>query len=624
MMGSRFIYDIESNGLLDTISIVHCMVLRDLDTHEVSSYVNSKYTSQYPSLEEGLEKLAAADFRVAQNGVEFDDVALKRFYPKFTTIKTDFDTQVISRAVYTNLKDNDFRLVKRGMMPGYLLQKPHSLEAWGYRLGVHKGDYNGGWETWSQEMHDYCIQDTLVTEALYNRLKTHNPMLLETEMAVAHWLRNQKENGFPFDIEKAQALYNTLLPERMKIEHDLRKLFAPWYVGGKEKSMKKSMNRKCINMPNGEGKETLTSGAMFTPIKLTEFNPSSRDHIAHVFQANGWKPQDFTDSGKPTVNDDIIGALPYPEAAAVCTYLLLDKRIGALAEGDGAWMKCVQKDGKIHGSVNQTGAPTHRAAHSKPNMSAVPKVGKPYGLECRSLFTVPPGWKQVGADVSGLELRGLSHYMFPFDGGKYMRLILEGDVHTANLEAGKPYLTIRDMAKTFIYAFLYGAGDWKLGDTCRPLASDEEKSYIGRSLRGKFLKNVPALEELLKRVHLRLTNKQPFKYPSGHEVWPASKHAALNYLIQALGAIICKRWIYYVALECEKRGLVSGWDGDYAALVWSHDELQVAVRETGGRISPQEFGQLMLDCIPLVQADLKLNVPLSGEMKIGNNWAECH
>lgn len=624
MMGSRFIYDIESDGLLDTITQIHCLVLRDLDTHEVFSYVNSKYTSQYPCLEEGLAKLDQADFRAAHNGVEFDDVAVSRFYPQFKNIKTDFDTMVISRAVHTNLKDNDFRLVKRGKMPAECLQRPHSLKAWGYRLGNFKGDYTGGWEKWSQEMHDYCIQDTSTTLSLYNVLKTRNQMLIDTEMAVAHWLNNQKENGVLFDNEAAQALYNTLLPERMKIEHGLRQLFQPWYVGGTEKSMKKSMSRKCINMPNGEGKETITAGAMFTPIKLTEFNPSSRDHIAHVLMAKGWKPQDFTDNGKPTVSDDIIGALPYPEAKELCTYLLLDKRIGAIAEGKQAWLKLVTKEGFIHGSVNQTGTPTHRASHSNPNMTQVPSVQSPYGKECRSLFKVPVGWKLVGADVSGLELRGLGHFLYPFDGGAYAKLILEGDVHTANWKAGSPYLTSRDMAKTYVYATLYGAGAWKIGSICRPHASDEEKALIGKKLHATFLKNVPALAELLKRVHKRVDDKKPFNFVTGHEVWPTGKHSALNYLIQAWGAVICKRWIRNIAVECKRRGLVSGWDGDFAACVFAHDEVQVAVRETGGKISPEEFGKMMIDCIAPIQQELKVSVPLAGEMKVGDNWCQTH
>lgn len=621
-MGRRFIYDIESNGLLDTITQIHCVVLRDLDSKEVLGFVNKKYASKYPSLEEGWALLQSASLRVAHNGVEFDDIAVKKFYPQFN-IQTDVDTMVIARASFTNLRDNDFRLFKRGRLPADCLQKPHSLKAWGYRFGVHKGEYTGGWETWSQEMMDYCIQDTATTEALFRILEKKHPMMIETEMAVAHWLRDQKQNGYLFNMEAAQSLYCTLLPERMEKEHHLKDLFPPWYVPGKTKVQSRTIRYKRAHLP-ADVKETFYTGTEWTPIKRVEFNPGSRDHIAKVFMAKGWKPQDFTDNGKPKVDDDIIGALPYPEAAAVCTYLLLDKRIGALAEGDQAWMKQVGKDGFIHGSVNQTGTPTHRASHSKPNMTQVPKVGNPYGKECRSLFIVPPGWKQVGADVSGLELRGLSHYMFRFDGGIYMKLILEGDVHAANLKAGAPYLASRDNAKTFIYAFLYGAGDWKLGTTCRPHASDEEKSYIGRSLRALFLKNVAALGELIKIVHQRFTDKKPFIYPTGHEVWPVGKHSALNYLIQSLGAIICKRWIYYVSLECKKRGLVSGWNGDYAALVWAHDELQVAVPEKGGHISPEEFGKLMLDCIPLVQADLKLTVPLTGEMKVGNNWAECH
>ncbi len=621
-MGRRFIYDIESNGLLDTITKIHMIVLRDLDSKEVLIFVDQKQSTQYPPIEDGLAMLQAASFKAAHNGVEFDDIAIAMFYPQFK-IQCSLDTMVVARASFTNIKDNDYRLFKRGRLPAECLVKPHTLKAWGYRLGNFKGEYTGGWEALNQDMIDYCVQDTSTTESLLNLLLKRHPMLIETEMEVALWLRDQKINGFPFNHEAAQSLYCTLLPERMQHEHNLKDLFPPWYVAGKTKLQSRTVRYKRAHLPL-DVRETFIGGSEWTPIKRIEFNPSSRDHIAHVFMAKGWKPQDFTPAGKPAVNDDIIGALPYPEAKAVCDYLLLDKRIGALAEGDQAWMKCVAKDGRIHGQVNQTGAPTHRASHSKPNMTAVPKVGNPYGQECRSLFGVPPGWKEVGVDVSGLELRGLSHYMHRFDGGVYMKLILEGDVHTANLIAGKPYLASRDNAKTFIYAFLYGAGDWKLGHICRPLASDEEKSYIGRSLRALFLKNVSALGELIKIVHQRVTDKKSFTYPTGHEVWPVGKHSALNYLIQALGAIICKRWIYYVSLECKRRGLVSGWQGDYAALVWAHDEIQVAVREQGGRITPQEFGEMVLACIPLVQADLKLTVPLSGTMKIGDNWAECH
>lgn len=634
-MGRRLIYDIETDGLLDTVTKIHCIAMKDLDSNEVFSFADHQQTDKYPSLDEGLAMLESADLVVGHNIVEFDDLVIHRFNPTFRSNAEFFDTQVIARAAYTNTRENDFKLFKRGLFPAEFLKKPHSLGAWGARLGNPKGSFAGPWTDWTQDMHDYMLQDISVGEDLYRLLAKKNPVLIETEMAVALYLRSQKQNGFPFDVKAAQALYSTLVPERHRLEQDLLTTFKPWYVGGAPKTQKRTTRYKRAHLPpdvlNEKGKvieagvrETFYEGSQFTPVHQVEFNPASRDHIAHVFMARGWKPQDFTDSGKPEITDDIIGALPYPEAKAVCAYLLLDKRIGALAEGKQAWMGLVTADGFIHGSVNQTGTPTHRASHYHPNMTQVPSVDSPYGVECRSLFIVPPGFKQVGVDVSGLELRGLAHFMNRFDGGAYMKLILEGDVHTANWNAGKPYLSSRPMAKEWMYAFLYGAGDWKLGHICRPLADDQEKAYIGRSLRAQFLKNVPALGELVKIIKQRVKDKKPFNYVTGHEVYPKGEHSALNYLIQSWGALVCKRWIFHVSNAIKSNGLVSGWHGDYASLVWAHDELQNAVRELNGAITPEAFGQMLLSCITPVQDDLKLTVPLEGSMKVGLNWADCH
>lgn len=623
-MGRRLVYDIETDGYLDVLTKVHCIAIRDIDNGEVLSFADHRQTTKYPSNEEGLDILSKADLLIAHNGIGFDHTALEKVYPGYKTRADHFDTMVISRAVFTNLGDNDFKMWRRGKFPSNLLKKPHSLAAWGHRLGDPKDEFDGPWDSWTQTMHDYCIQDTSPCFGLYNVLQQRKvpQMLLETEHELAWYLRDQYRNGFMFNGGAAAELYSILLPKRLELEQALKARFKSWYVGGAVKTPKKTVRYKRPHLAE-DVREIFTEGAAYTPLKRVDFNPSSRDHIAYVFQKRyGWQPQETTDSGKPKVDDDVIGALPYPEAKQVCEYMLLDKRIGALAEGKQAWMKLVTKDGFVHGSVNQTGTPTHRASHSNPNMTQVPKVGNPFGKECRSLFIVPEGWKLVGTDISGLELRVLSHYMARFDSGAYMKIVLEGDVHTENMKAGAPYLTTRDMAKIFIYAFIYGAGDWKLGHTCRPHASDDEKAKIGASLRKQFLKNIPALKEVVKLIDLRLQAKKPFILPTGHEVWPRTKHSALNYLIQSTGAIVCKRWLFHINRETKAMGLVSGWHGDYATNVWAHDETQTAVRDRDGL--PQIYSKLTLDCIPRIQDELKLRCPLTGESKIGLNWADTH
>jgi DNA polymerase I-like protein with 3'-5' exonuclease and polymerase domains len=633
-LGRRLVYDIETNGFLDVLDRVHCLAIRDIDTQEIHSYADRRQTDKYPDITEGLEVLSKADLLVAHNGIGFDDQALRKVYPTYTTRAQHYDTLVLSRAVFTNLADGDFKRFRKGKFPAHLLKKNHSLEAWGYRLGDPKDPFKGPWDTWTQEMHDYCIQDTSPCYGLYNVLQERKvpEMVVETELELAWYLQNQEKNGFPFNEQKAQALYAELLSRRVELEQPLRERFKWWYVGGKVKTPKKTLHYKT--------KPHIYAGSPYTPIKRVEFSPSSRQHIARVFQKEyGWVPQEFTDKGEIKVDDAVIGALPYPEAKPVCEYLLVDKRIGALAEGEKAWLKLVTNDGKIHGYVNQSGTPTHRASHSNPNMTQVAKVctvkgcanetcvnpeagHSAYGFKSRDLFYAPEGWKLVGVDVSGLELRVLAHYMAKFDGGAYMKIVLEGDVHTANWNAGKPYLTTRDMAKTFIYAFIYGAGDWKLGHTCRPLASEDEKVQIGRKLRANFLRNLPALKQVVELIDLRLKEKKPFVLPSGHLVYPKSKHSALNYLIQSTGAVVCKRWLFHLSRELKRDGWAPGWSGHYATNVWAHDEIQAAVRDVDNR--PSLFGNLAVSLIPRVQGDLNLRVPLTGEMKIGQTWADTH
>ena len=258
------------------------------------------------------------------------------------------------------------------------------------------------------------------------------------------------------------------------------------------------------------------------------------------------------------------------------------------------------------------GAITSRASHAYPNIAQVPKVGKSiYGEACRSLFRVPEGWVMLGSDMSGLELRCLSHYMAHWDGGEYGKLVCEGDVHTANQQAAG--LPTRDNAKTFIYAFLYGAGDAKIGSIVKGTAAR------GKKLKEEFLANLPALGKLKQHV-TGAAKRGHLKGLDGRLVHVRSDHAALNTLLQSAGAILCKQWITLIEDELQADGLEHGWKGDYVFLCWVHDEVQIAVRPG----MEKAVGDLCIKMAAQAGIDFDFKCPLTAEYKVGRNWAETH
>ena len=297
-----------------------------------------------------------------------------------------------------------------------------------------------------------------------------------------------------------------------------------------------------------------------------------------------------------------------PEAALLVEYLTLNKRLGQIGNGKQAWLKA-EKNGKLHGRVNPMGAVTSRCTHSNPNMAQVPSVGAPFGEECRALFTVPEGYSLLGADASGLELRCLAHYMSRHDGGKYGLEILEGDIHTANQKAAG--LPERSQAKTFIYGFLYGAGDAKTGSIIGKGAKE------GKAIKKKFLAKTPALAKLREAVNTAVEDKGWIKGLDGRVIPVRYPHAALNTLLQSAGAIICKRWYVEIvkALQANKYT-----EEDVAIVAFIHDEVQIKVRKS----LEDEIGMLVVRAMQETEQYYKFRCKLDAEYKYGRNWADTH
>lgn len=637
-MGGRYVFDLETNDLLDNVTKVHSAVLLDIDTGEILSFTDA--SRDYGSIAEFLSLYQTAEQLIGFNSIKYDHAVIEKLYGIGFERSKAIDVMVLGRLIHPDIKSSDFQRAAlwrkyvettdagdpwQGDIPREFPGKfvgAHSLKAWGYRLGLHKGEYDGGWEHWSPELHEYMLRDAEVTAELYRRFmaKEPSPQSVELEMRTA-WLCAQIErNGFPFDVKKATELYGRLADEREELRRSLVGLFPNW--SERLPDFIPARNNKTKGYVKGEPVERWVEH---------EFNPSSRDHIENRLRAKyDWKPQSFTDSGKATIDDEVLASLPYPEAKQLARSFLLDKRIGQLAEGNQAWLR-LQKNGKIHASYNTNGAVTGRATHSNPNISQVPRVSTEFGRECRELFHAPPGWVLLGADQQGLELRGIASDMAAFDGGELATKVADPDAdpHTDNQRAFG--FGSRDTSKNCLYAICYGGQDPRIGSfviedaqRCKqaiPKLGYKKLSEEGARLRANISKQMPALPKLIDYV-ATAASRGWIKAIDGRIVPIRAPHKALNSRVQSSGAIICKRWGCDWEQALLDRGLKHGWDGDFCFAVWSHDEYQLCVRDDPATIEIVKAEGVRTGR----EAGLpyNFNCPLDVACKQGLNWAETH
>ena len=570
------ILDIEANGLKPTK--VWVVVVKDVNTKEVSILRN-------PTHETLREFLGGVTHIIGHNIIAYDVRVLNQLLGFDSSSVRLTDTLVLSRLFNPSLEGG------------------HSLREWGIRLKLHKGDYDD-WSQLTEEMVDYCVQDVEVTYATYNyltdKLKPFGDQSIELEHKVQEIIAGQIENGWLLDQKQAMDLLGTLYEKKIELESTVRDTFKPLPVFVKEIIPKYKKDGSLSNV----GLKFLGDcidlvGGQFSRIDYPEFNLGSRQQIGKYLQWFGWKPQEFTETGQPIVDEKVLSSVKdIPEAQLIGEYLLVQKRIAQVE----SWMDAVESDGRVHGYVNAIGAVTGRMTHSSPNMAQVPAGYSPYGKECRSCWIVPKGYKLVGCDASGLELRMLAHYM---NDAAYTKEILHGDIHTANQTAAG--LATRDQAKTFIYAFLYGAGDAKIGTITGGSAR------AGRRLKDKFLENTPALASLRDRVGTA-ANRGYLTGLDGRRLWVRSPHAALNTLLQSAGAVVMKKALTILDEYAKIYNIQYKFVGNI------HDEIQAEVRED----QAQQFGWLAVECIKAAGVKLNLRCPLDGDFKIGESWAQTH
>jgi DNA polymerase-1 len=560
------ILDIETDGLLDECTKIHCIVLRDL-VGTVTVFVG-------PTKAE-IEKIFAEHGGLIGHNLQgFDLPVIEKLYGLRYTGSV-VDTLVLSHLLWPDLRERDFN---RKDFPPAMIGR-HSLEAWGYRLGHHKGEFakTTDWKEFSQEMLDYCIRDTEVTARLYAKIDDTPCQLtaIDLEHRFSARIDAMMRRGLSFNRPAAENLTAKLMGQRAEIDAKLAAIFPPFVD---EYETPKTKKRR---------------------VKMTAFNPGSRHHIARALREKyGWVPKEFTETGEPKVDESVLEALPFVEAKPLAERFLIQKRLGQLAEGQQNWIQQVKPDGRIHGYCNHNGTVTGRCTHSGPNMAQVPKEP-----EYRSLFHAPEGWVLVGCDAAALELRLFAHYLARYDNGAYGREVLNGDIHTANQKAAG--LPTRAQAKTFIYALLYGAGDAKMGE----IVGGGEKE--GKAMRAKFMRAIPAYADLLLAVKDTAKRNGSLRGLDGRPIPVRNQHAALNSLLQCAGAVVMKQATVFA---CDRV------QGIAYLVAHVHDEMQFECEAKAAEVVAADLKASIVDA----GVRLNLRIPMAGDAKIGRTWAETH
>jgi DNA polymerase-1 len=546
----KLILDIETDDLDATC--IHVVVCKNIDTGKVRSFKEWE-KNKLQSYLDSTEQL------IMHNGISFDLPVLERLWGISFPYTKVIDTLIISQ-LHNPIRDGG-----------------NSLKNWGDILEFPKMSAPSSFKAYTPRMQLYCERDVAVTEKVYHHLRTAMKGWSRDSVKLEHTVRRlldiQKSNGFYIDREKVQILVAALSDESGELEDHLVEVFEP------------------------------TIKELKTKTNIIPFNPQSRKQIGERLLKRGWKPTQFTEkTGLPVINEATLKGCTIPEVKHIQKYMLLNKRTSQIS----SWVKAINPHtGRVHGNVITIGAVTNRMSHNSPNMAQIPASYSPYGKECRECWTVEDAdnYRLVGVDASGLELRCLAHYI---DDPKYTKEILEGDVHSANQRMAG--LRTRDQAKTFIYAFLYGAGPSKIGSIINKSAG------AGQNLITKFLKAMPKLSHFRERTMIEAEETGMMKGLDGRYFHSKSTHSAVNTLLQGAGAIICKEWLCHMTDYINEKGL------DVKPVANIHDEVQFEVHKKDADSFSLYSKRAMKD----TEDSLNIRCPLDSEAKIGLNWSETH
>lgn len=617
---AKYVGDIEADSL--DPSVVWCMVLRDIDTDEEFIYANGL---NYPPVSEGVKKLQDAEFFVFHNGLWYDVPVLNRLESAKLDPEKCIDTLVVSRL----LNSWDY--------------SRHSLADWGDRLGGEKKKEHGDWSKLTPEMIERCRSDVRLNKGVYDFQKKYIDderlkKAIEIEHRAAIICTEMHYNGFGFDIVKCKELYKTIEDEKNSLDQQIQEAFPPKQILRKTifpvATKDGKINRKDFRwLTDGRSPEEhgYSVGVPVSLYDTIEFNPSSTKQCIERLWEFNWNPVEKTkghilaerdrDYEKLeyfktygwTISEDNLDTLPpdAPSAAKlIVRFILLARRLTTLDE----WIAAYKDETKsIHGEVRAIGTWTHRSSHKNPNTGNIARTTSEFGYEMRSLWGARSGWRQVGCDAEGIQLRILAHYM---EDDTFTTALVSGssddgtDVHTLNKERLGSVCKDRTMAKTFIYSYLLGAAAAKTANIFGCSVKDATMA------RKKFVTSFPGLQRIREELIPSDAKRGFFWGIDGRPVMCDSEHLMLAGYLQNGEATVMKyaNWLWREQLRKERI--------PFRQMAFVHDEIQWEVPDD--KELAEYAGQVMANSIVQAGVDLGVKCPLAGKFITGYTWADCH
>jgi hypothetical protein len=597
------VFDCETDGLYDKVSVLHCLVIHDIIKNQTFKYGPADSVA-------AINHLATADVLIGQNIIFYDLPVLQKLFPDTAKFRGRIiDTLICTQLIWPKEVLYDLDTEQYPEVPKNLKGRA-GLKAWGYRLSNYKIEFKD-FSEYSEEMLAYCEQDVRVTFQLFEFIQKQNyaesALKLEHDFALA--INKQVRAGFPFDVDACLDLVDVLRAKKDELHAKVMEVFPP-------------IKQESVFVPKVNNKTRgYVKGEPFTKVTYQEFNPGSRPQIVDRLKSKyGWVPEELTDKGNPILDDEVLSALDYPEAKVLGEYLTIKKRLGQIADGDKAWLKYVNnQDSCMHGEVVTNGCITGRCAHRNPNMGQVPASYSPYGKECRSLFHAPDGWDLLGVDAKALELRCLGGYLALWDDGEYANLVTDEsvDIHVYNQD--KFGVPTRDIAKRLIYAMLYGCGNEKAGGIVDPNEKDPvQLKQLGRNAINGFMDGVPALKKLKHKLASAVQERGYLRGLDGRALFCRSDFSALNVLLQGSGAALMKQVVINIHNNLEAKGLVHGRDWAQHAMI--HDEIQLSCPKNHTALVKEQA----LLAFPQAQQFFVFRCEIEGDAKVGWSWNQTH
>jgi RecA-family ATPase/DNA polymerase I-like protein with 3'-5' exonuclease and polymerase domains len=608
----RFAFDLEADGLLADATRIHCLCIGDLDSDRIDAFGPDR-------IDEALAVLSGAAVIIGHNVSGYDLPLLRRLRGWTPSPACAvYDTLVASRTILPNISELDAEVASRCAPWLGKLCGRHSLAAWGARLGVPKlGADIESFTAWSTELQERCVSDVRLTKALWQFLhpESYSPQAIDLEHRTAAVCERIASDGVPFDTAAADRLCAQWAARRDALEADLRRQYP----------------------------------------EVRNWN--SRQQIVALLTSRGWESEKHTDKGNPSLDDEVLETVVsiWPEFAGLAEYFALGGLIAKIGTGEKSCRSYAGADGRIHAAPIHIRAPHGRAQYASPNLGGIPnpKKGARFGNECRTLFRAPDGWVLVACDQANLQDRGLAHYLAEHDGGRYAEAFSKGiDTHwqttlalglvpegTVRDKTDKLHTSLREAAKRFRYAFLYGAGAARVGriilDTCRTARvldphsdllvrlfgtaahpSDDAQKRVGAQMLDRFITATPGLSVLRAKLRGQAAARGWVAGLDGRRVPTGAQYKALNRIVTAAEAIVCKRWLVQVYDELRAR-FRYGPEGEAYLTLWLHDEIVVVCRPE----IAEQIGEILVKHAIEAAEHYGLRVPLAAEFKIGRDWA---